>query len=92
MPANHKCHCTDPGCPMHKGHSACLNQGPTQILYRVDMDDNSGTPMCSTCALDAANSGLFSCYSADDHAYLDAEDAGQEWADSQENASPRCVW
>lgn len=52
------CECSDAGCAAHKGISKCTNKADT-ILYRVDMDDASGTLMCSDCADDATTSGLF---------------------------------
>ncbi len=52
------CGCADPGCPVHKGSSACPFRGRT-FLYRVDMEDHTGTPMCLQCATDAMDSGLF---------------------------------
>ncbi len=52
------CQCTDPGCPIHNGTSSC-NRKSTSILYRIDMEDETGTPMCNGCAEDAFESGLF---------------------------------
>lgn len=49
------CMCTDPGCPCE---GTCCNDA-TQTIHRVDMDDESGTPMCNTCADDAMETGLF---------------------------------
>lgn len=53
-----KCECSDPGCPVHMGKSNCIKYAYV-ILYRVDMEDNSGTAMCEECADDAMMSGLF---------------------------------
>jgi hypothetical protein len=53
-----KCKCSDPGCPVHKGESQCDNRA-IAILYRIDMEDQSGTLMCETCAGDALESGVF---------------------------------
>lgn len=52
------CECSDPGCPAHKGVSHCATQA-TDLLYRVDMQDETGTAMCDKCADDAFSSGLF---------------------------------
>lgn len=52
------CGCTDPACPVHTRHIAC-HKLATQTLYRVDMEDRTGTPMCDGCAEDAFASGLF---------------------------------
>lgn len=52
------CECTDCGCKHHSGHAMC-NDRATDILYRVDMKDETGTAMCDACADDAFSSGLF---------------------------------
>ena len=52
------CECSDPGCPVHKGISSCSRLAIT-VLYRVDMEDRTGTAMCEGCASDAFESGLF---------------------------------
>lgn len=52
------CGCSDPGCPVHPGKSLCPNRADT-TLYRVDMEDETGTMMCEACASDAFDSGLF---------------------------------
>lgn len=54
-----RCQCGDPGCPMHDDQGGC-NRVATDRLYRTDMDDETGTPMCEGCADDAFESGLFS--------------------------------
>lgn len=59
------CECSDSGCKAHKGTSACESIGTT-ILYRVDMDDLTGTLFCESCADDAMESGLFSDVSLSD--------------------------
>lgn len=58
------CYCTDPGCPVHKGRSACYHKGEITV-YRDDMQDETGTPMCEDCAADALESGVFSTRDAD---------------------------
>jgi hypothetical protein len=52
-----RCECSDPGCPAKHG-SRCLNRARV-TLYRIDMEDNSGTRMCLDCADDAMECGLF---------------------------------
>lgn len=54
------CECSDPGCPVHKGASSCkLWHRFGMTVYRSDMDDRTGTKMCSECASDALDSGVF---------------------------------
>ena len=53
---NARCQCADPGCPACNG--SC-KRGQSVILYRVDMEDTSGTGFCEACAADAHESGLF---------------------------------
>ena len=50
------CECSDQACPCCDGD--CSNVATTTI-YRIDMDDESGTPTCDGCAEDAMKSGLF---------------------------------
>ena len=50
------CGCSDPGCSCCSGE---CHRVADSILYRVDMDDATGTPMCEGCARDATDSGLF---------------------------------
>lgn len=70
-----KCMCADPGCPCCHGACSCK---PTETLYRMDMPDSSGTPMCQGCADDALASGLFDSF--DDVLDLDAlGDPTPEW-------------
>lgn len=60
------CECSDPKCLVHTDDdsrstgklSECQNVG-TVTLYRVDMEDETGTVMCEDCANDAYESGLF---------------------------------
>jgi hypothetical protein len=52
------CECSDSGCAVHKGESACNNTA-TVTLYRIDMVDSTGTLFCEDCAADALDSGLF---------------------------------
>ena len=54
----HKCQCADPGCPVHDGRSRC-NRNATTTMYRIEVEDETGTPMCDGCALDASESGVF---------------------------------
>lgn len=63
-----QCHCFDPGCAWHLGTDHC--QSPAAVrLYRIDMDDFEGVPMCEDCAQDALESGLFT----DDPQYFESE-------------------
>jgi hypothetical protein len=43
-------------------------------LYRVDMDDETGTKFCTECGVDAMESGLF----ADEETLLDEDDDSEE--------------
>lgn len=52
------CECADPGCEIHEGRSQCEREA-FLTLYRVDMDDKTGTMMCDGCAGDALATGLF---------------------------------
>lgn len=57
-----KCECSDPGCPKHPQVSECAaadGKKSVMTLYRIDMEDRTGTDMCSECASDATDSGLF---------------------------------
>ena len=56
--AKRRCECSDPGCPKHAGIETCTRPKVT-TLYRIDMDDESGTWFCEGCAEDASDSGLF---------------------------------
>jgi len=58
VPGDSRCECADSGCRAHKDHSRC-HELATTILYRVDMDDTTGTAMCDACTEDAFDSGLF---------------------------------
>ena len=52
------CQCHDKGCPIHKGNNCCSRQA-LYTLYRVDMQDSTGTDFCTACASDAMESGIF---------------------------------
>lgn len=43
----------------YQGDAHCQNTGRLRTLYRVDMDDKTGSRMCAHCAADAFESGLF---------------------------------
>jgi len=58
-----KCECSDPGCPCCEGD---CDQQATYVLHRIDMDDETGTPMCESCATDAFDSGLFADVRSED--------------------------
>jgi hypothetical protein len=55
---NPRCQCSDRGCPGHPGISFCIRNA-TATLFRVDMEDETGTPFCPVCAAGAMASGLF---------------------------------
>jgi len=53
------CQCGDRLCSAkHAGSQVCAFEATCQ-LYRVDMEDEWGTPYCRPCADDALESGLF---------------------------------
>jgi hypothetical protein len=52
------CQCTDPGCPVHPGTSRCVRPS-RRTVFRIDMEDRTGTPMCQRCSEDAMDSGVF---------------------------------
>jgi hypothetical protein len=52
-----RCECSDPGCPVC--HGKCRRKVYV-TLYRVDMEDVTGTDMCQGCADDAMDAGVFS--------------------------------
>lgn len=54
--ARRVCDCADPGCPSCYGW--CQRE-PVLTVYRVDMDDCTGTVMCCDCARDALDSGVY---------------------------------
>ena len=56
VPPPQFCECGDPGCPVCEGH--CRKPARTTV-YRSDMEDETGTPMCEGCAADCMDSGLF---------------------------------
>lgn len=60
VPGDSKCECSDNGCPVNHGSKTqgCQNKATT-ILYRIDMEDVTGTAFCDDCAEDAFASGLF---------------------------------
>lgn len=56
-----RCECHDKQCPSHKGESCpiCLPRSEMTTLYRIDMEDVTGTDFCPACSRDAMDSGLF---------------------------------
>jgi hypothetical protein len=58
IPIDTRCECADSGCPMHENTNLC-DCLANVILYRIDMDDYTGTAFCDDCANDATMSGLF---------------------------------
>lgn len=63
VPGDSRCECSDPGCAIAIDHGGkqCTHLAAT-ILYRVDMEDVTGTALCESCADDAMESGLFAEY------------------------------
>lgn len=69
IPGDSQCECADKECPKHlidseKRTSICQSIATT-ILYRTDMEDNTGTAMCDECSEDAIDSGVFAEYDPD---------------------------
>ena len=56
--AEQNCECSDPGCPAHQGVAQCLVPASC-VLYRIDMEDATGTAFCDACSDDALDSGVF---------------------------------
>jgi hypothetical protein len=56
------CECSDPGCPECGGE--CSHHS-TETLYRIDMEDESGTQFCDQCSADAMDSGVFTTEKGD---------------------------
>lgn len=51
-----RCQCSDPGCPHCQG--SCRADAVT-VVFRIDMRDRIGHPMCDKCADDCVESGVF---------------------------------
>lgn len=62
-----ECECSDPGCSAHLGACMCPRAGDV-TLFRIDMEDQTGTLFCHDCAADALRSGVF---------YVEVEDDGE---------------
>ena len=60
VPGDCKCECADPGCPVEHGSKTqgCQHKA-VEILYRVDMEDETGVAFCEGCAEDALTAGVF---------------------------------
>jgi len=54
------CKCADPGCGQCCGGRKPHSPGRPTRVYRVDMDDTTGSLFCSGCAQDALDCGMFS--------------------------------
>lgn len=65
------CECTDPSCPECAGN---CDHKATEILYRLDMDDESGTAFCDQCSADAMHSGVFTDQSQEEEEEEEEED------------------
>lgn len=59
------CQCADSKCPTHMRMSQCSHAASITV-YRVDMQDAQGIPMCGECGGDALESGLFRLKDDDD--------------------------
>lgn len=68
VPPPQFCECSDPGCPVCQGH--CRKPART-LVYRSDMEDETGTPMCSGCTEDCMDSGLFYTKESAGHIVVD---------------------
>lgn len=55
--SNQQCDCNRPGCPSHP-NGPCASRA-TDLMYRTDMSDKTGTPMCNACAGNAMGAGNF---------------------------------
>lgn len=67
VPGDSQCECSDPGCPAHLESlesSECFKIA-TIVVYRIDMNDETGTFMCDECACDALDSGVFTTVDED---------------------------
>lgn len=53
------CICIDTECGSHWGQACGYEDVPITTLYRIDMEDLTGSDMCEECADDAMGSGLF---------------------------------
>lgn len=57
VPGDDRCECFDQDCA--EGHTGqCINRAG-MTLWRIDMEDQTGTRFCRVCAKDAMESGLF---------------------------------
>jgi len=68
IPPPHFCECGDPGCPVCQGK--CYKPARTTV-YRSDMKDETGTPMCQGCADDCLDSGIFYTKESAGHIVMD---------------------
>ena len=53
-----KCECHDKGCRHHLG-ATCSEPEAFIVVFRIDMQDASGTAMCEICSEDALETGVF---------------------------------
>jgi hypothetical protein len=53
-----QCECCDKLCPVHTGSESCSTKA-VACLRRSDMEDETGTMFCESCANDAMESGVF---------------------------------
>ena len=73
------CECSDPGCPECKGD---CNRRALSTVYRVDMKDETGTPMCNRCAEDAMDSGVFANEKEAEEDEQEPESEERDWEHS----------
>ena len=52
------CECIDANCPAHEGIHHCDVNGTT-VLYRIDMEDRTGTLFCEACTEDALGAQVY---------------------------------
>jgi hypothetical protein len=56
----YQCECSDPGCPHCSGdHQYSADASASMRLFRIDMEDETGTYFCDGCGSDALDSGVF---------------------------------
>lgn len=54
-PTEEACSCTDGGCAC----GGICSEDATAVLFRIDMEDETGCAFCEACADDAMQSGVF---------------------------------
>jgi hypothetical protein len=60
IPGDARCECHESEwCHENIGEGTQCRLTATCVLFRIDMDDETGTAFCDDCAEDALDSGLF---------------------------------